>query len=614
MLNLYRDPTFLNAIDAIKANIYWKDLAGKYLVCNQHMLDVFVLNRRDDVIGKTDFDLCKFDEAKTFQMNDQIAIEKGSYEGEEIFTCAEAGVITVMTVKNRLCDSEGNMIGLVGTSLDITAQKEAERLKRERALHEVRVHENEKLIKVARKVAHDINSPLTALKMIMPACGALPEEARTILNQAICSIADIANNLFSTYKKVESQSGHGTEPRQPLLISDLLVQLLSQKRVEYSSHAVKFETAIDLDAHFAFALMQHGQFSRSISNLINNAVDAVDGKRNGIIQIGLSAYSEVIMVTIQDNGKGMSPDLLEKMLNRVCFTYGKDNGQETSLQQVWNTVDNNEGILTVDSAEGVGTSVHIAFPRIKAADWLSQTIRPAVNSIVVILDDDESIHGAWDIRFNPLLGLYPDLQLHHFSNGQQTLHFFDSLSPADSKRVLFLSDYELIGQDKNGLQIIEESGMENSILVTSYYANPQIRDKANQLEIKILPKQMASVVPIEIDRDLKDIDIVFVDDEECLLSSFRFLTSGKKVDTYSDPAVFLNNIGQYRKTTKFMLDQNFANYDGKGIEIAEQLHAMGFQKLYLLSGALFSSSDIPPFLTFLYKSDIDKLIAVLDEQ
>jgi hypothetical protein len=49
---------------------------------------------------------------------------------------------------------------------------------------------------------------------------------------------------------------------------------------------------------------------------------------------------------------------------------------------------------------------------------------------------------------------------------------------------------------KNGLQIIEISGIKNTTLVTSYYANAPIRDKAIELGVKILPKQMAPIVPI----------------------------------------------------------------------------------------------------------------------
>jgi hypothetical protein len=69
-------------------------------------------------------------------------------------------------------------------------------------------------------------------------------------------------------------------------------------------------------------------------------------------------------------------------------------------------------------------------------------------------------------------------------------------------QVVFLSDYELLRQNKNGLQIIEESGIKNTILVTSYYANSSIRDRAVKLGVRILPKQLASTVPIDINLDL----------------------------------------------------------------------------------------------------------------
>jgi len=79
--------------------------------------------------------------------------------------------------------------------------------------------------------------------------------------------------------------------------------------------------------------------------------------------------------------------------------------------------------------------------------------------------------------------------------------FFSTLNPKDKNRVVFLSDYELLRQAKNGLQIIEESGIKNTTLATSYYTNPSIRDKAIELGVKILPKQMASIVPISVEQN-----------------------------------------------------------------------------------------------------------------
>ena len=91
---------------------------------------------------------------------------------------------------------------------------------------------------------------------------------------------------------------------------------------------------------------------------------------------------------------------------------------------------------------------------------------------------------------------HPDLRSHHFTDGQDVLDFFNTLGKEHKDRVILLSDFELINQNKNGLQVIEESGMKNTVLVTSHHANPKIKDKVTRLGIKILPKQMASIVPI----------------------------------------------------------------------------------------------------------------------
>ena len=114
------------------------------------------------------------------------------------------------------------------------------------------------------------------------------------------------------------------------------------------------------------------------------------------------------------------------------------------------------------------------------------------------MDDDESIHTAWDLRFASLVTAYPLLRLHHFTLGQEALNFFGRLNPAEKERVFFLSDYELLHQDRNGLQIIEASQLKGATLVTSYYADPKVREIANKLNVKMLPKQMASVIPIDV--------------------------------------------------------------------------------------------------------------------
>ncbi len=462
-------------------NLYWEDVNSVVLGGNEAILKAVGAKSTDTVLGKSLYEFYPYDMAdRIVQHNNEVMRAEKVLSQEETITDITTGDVKhFIAIKAPLRDDDQNIIGIVGTSIDITAEKE-------------------KFIKVARKVAHDINSPLASLKMMMTACGELPEFKRNILNQGINSIIDIANNLLNTYKKEEQHAVVETELREPLLISDMLVQLLSEKKMQYSNRTVRFEPSIDHDAQFAFALMQPSQFRRSLSNLINNAVDAIQDANNGMVTITLSANPENVVLTVQDNGKGMTQSMVEKMLGRESFTDGKENGHGIGLQQVWDTIDNNTGNMTVHSTPGEGTTIQLTFPRTEAANWIAHSIRAAANGIIVILDDDESIHGAWDMRFRPHLNTHPTLVSHHFTHGEKVLDFFNSLDSDEKERVLFLSDYELIGQNKNGLQIIEECGIGNTTLVTSYYANPTIRDKTTQLGIKLLPKQMASIVPIEV--------------------------------------------------------------------------------------------------------------------
>jgi len=479
----------MQIIDSAHASIYWKEKKNEtYLGCNQYMLDMFGIKSRQDVTGKNLYDILPHEEAYQLTQIDRSVFVNGHFEGEESFRLPSNEVRIFHTVKNQLTDSQGEIIGLVGTSLDITAQKEAERLQLE--AQKLALQEKEKLITLAHTVAHDISSPLSALNMMMHACDELKENKRNVIKRAIESILDIANNLLSTYRNEEQRTTAESEQCQPVLISDLIVQLLSEKKVQYSNHAVKFETEIANEAQFAFAQMQPSQFRRSMSNLINNAVDALPKKEHDTVRIKLTADMESITVMVQDNGKGMPSSMIEKMLHRQSFTEGKAHGHGLGLQQVWDTLDNNQGTMMVNSTPGEGTTIQLTFPRIDAASWIAQTIHLEPNSIIIILDDEESIHGAWDTRFASYLKLYPSLAIHHFKQGEEALDFSIKLNPKDKDRVVFLSDYELLRQAKNGLEIIEESGIKNPTLVTSYYANAQIRDKAIQLRVKILPKQI----------------------------------------------------------------------------------------------------------------------------
>lgn len=477
---------------------YWMDKQGVVLGIN----DLCLKSTRNtrEIIGKNPFDFYSQESAEHIlkHNNEVIRREEILSQEEWIIDNETQKKIWFSSIKSPLYDDDGVVIGIVGTSIDITAQKEAEALKLENDRQQIALQEKEHFGMLARKVAHDITSPLASLKMMLDRCEELPENKLSILRRATEGALDIANNLISNYQKKENSSVSDIELRQPLLVSDLLIHLMSEKKVQYQQHSVRFETVIDSDAHFAFIHVQKTELRRTISNLLNNAVDALEGKKEGVITLHLTFEGEFLIVNVHDNGKGMPRDKVEKMLEHQGFTEGKKNGHGLGLQQVWDTLENNQGTMTVRSELGKGTSIQLTFPRVASPSWLARQILLTQDSIIVILDDEESMHPAWDLRFSSFLTTHPSVQIHHFTQGKKAFDFFEKLSSEEKNRVIFLSDYELLNQERNGLQIIEASQINGAILVTSYYSNPKVSEAAAKLNINILPKQMASVIPISV--------------------------------------------------------------------------------------------------------------------
>jgi len=126
------DGNFHKIIDLVSANIYWKDAEGRYLGCNQHVLDKFGLKSSKEIIGKTDYEalFVPENEIPRFVENDKYALKHGIYEGEEFGTLPNGETITFLTKKVAFFNKKGEIAGTIGTSLDITNQKKLLELER----------------------------------------------------------------------------------------------------------------------------------------------------------------------------------------------------------------------------------------------------------------------------------------------------------------------------------------------------------------------------------------------------------------------------------------------------------------------------------------------------
>ena len=115
-------------IDAIPMRVFWKDKDLFYLGCNAVFARDAGFTDPKDVIGKDDYQMGWRDQAELYRDDDRQVIESGSSKLhlEEPQTTPDGNTITLLTSKVPLRSSKGEVIGVLGTYMDITQRKQTE--------------------------------------------------------------------------------------------------------------------------------------------------------------------------------------------------------------------------------------------------------------------------------------------------------------------------------------------------------------------------------------------------------------------------------------------------------------------------------------------------------
>src|SRR6185437_14212543 len=522
----------------IPASFYWCDLDGRFINLNNRTVKAIGAQKKEDIIGKNVYELYQ----------DQFIADKLQKDIDQIVrtgkpSLVEDKILDVTTHKFRyfsatrgpLFNKKVELIGVMGVSIETTAEKEAELLRAENEVHKLEkeaaetiAKEQQNFRKIADRVAHDLR-PLVATISYLAKLQAinLPEKERITLRDAANRINDLANYLLSYYKPTTFDENTPNQP-VPLLVTGAITEILSEKRLQYPNLPVRFINKFHPDSYFTFIIIQAVAFKSMLSNLINNSVDAFEGNE-GIVTVGLECETDVFKITIQDNGKGMSPALVDKIMNRVAVTSGKQDGHGIGLTQVRETLEQNNGKFTIDSKPGVGTKITLTFPKITPPAWVAEKVELNDDDLIIVVDDDSSIHGSWDLRF---AAAAPQFRLKHFTLADDAIRFMNAMSAEEKQKIFLLTDYELLEQGLNGLDIIKQTGVQRSILVTSCYEDTQVQEQAQTTDTTILPKLLALEVPISVTSsnndpklqtipagDLLHVELLIVDDYKPLTES-----------------------------------------------------------------------------------------------
>ena len=99
---------------------------------------------------------------------------------------------------------------------------------------------------------------------------------------------------------------------------------------------------------------------RVFTNLVKNAVQAITPGRHGKIDVKLYAENGNCIVSIQDNGHGISDDKIPKIFTPNFTT--KTGGTGLGLAMVKSIVENSNGKIWFETAEEIGTTFFVSLP------------------------------------------------------------------------------------------------------------------------------------------------------------------------------------------------------------------------------------------------------------
>lgn len=234
-------------------------------------------------------------------------------------------------------------------------------------------------------VSHDLRSPLVNLQGFSRELGLAREDLQQILKGDVTA-ADRERALALADRDM-SESIHFIQTAVTRLSSiiDALLRLSRAGRVEYHPKLVDLKPVIrriteamkgSIDAHGAEVVVSDlppvwadaTAVEQIFANLIGNAVNYLDPKRSGQIEVGtvtreVDGIEKPVTYFVKDNGLGIAESYLPKVFAIFQRLHGNvADGEGVGLALVRRVVERHGGKVWVESQEGVGSTFFVAFP------------------------------------------------------------------------------------------------------------------------------------------------------------------------------------------------------------------------------------------------------------
>ncbi len=400
--------TLSKILNTVPQGIFWKDINGRYLGCNQIFARSAGLRKPDEIIGKTDRELPwpeGYSENYTAIDHQVLISGQPKLQYTETLHQADGQQITTVTSKVPLVNQNGEIFGILGVFGDITELKkaEAEQIKLREQLYQATKMES--IGRLAGGVAHDFNNMLGVILGF---------------TEMSMQLLDPSNPVYKHLQEVYKAAERSSELTRQLLafarkqavtpelldINKTITGMLNMLVRLIGEHIkLVWEPGENLGA----IKIDPSQLDQILANLCVNARDAIG--KNGQINIATQAVQidetfcsnvceaypgNFIALSVTDDGCGIDETTMSQLFEPFFTTKEFGSGTGLGLATVYGIVKQNHGFIKVNSLPGKGTSFKIFLPDHGSTDLEESTTRTnqkktSRHETIMIVEDEEAI-------------------------------------------------------------------------------------------------------------------------------------------------------------------------------------------------------------------------------
>ncbi len=210
---------------------------------------------------------------------------------------------------------------------------------------------------MAKQVAHEIKNPLTPMRLTVqnferrfdPSDDKIIQKVKEYSETLIQQI-DVMSSIataFSDFAKMPIRK------REEINVIDVV-----QRATEiFAEPYISFST----DADSITANLDKIQITRIVTNLIKNATQSIEDKENPSVTIKVVEQSKNVVISVSDNGKGISDDVKHKVFEPKFTT--KTSGMGLGLPMIKNIIEAYGGTISFTSQFGEGAIFTVILPK-----------------------------------------------------------------------------------------------------------------------------------------------------------------------------------------------------------------------------------------------------------